>query len=64
MTETFGRPAPLIFGVVCWGGAVEEGVVGCVDITSEGGCELEGVSNVRRSFFPSVDVTSLGNGRS
>ena len=33
---TFGRPEALILGVVCWGGTAEEGVVGCVDESSEG----------------------------
>lgn len=42
-TGTFGRPEGLIFGVTCWGGAAEEGVVGCVDVSSEGGCDVKGV---------------------
>ena len=58
----FGRPEALILGTICWGGTAEDGVVGCVDKTSEGGCELEGVFNTRRSLLPSVRVGPLANG--
>ena len=39
-----GRPEGLILGVVCWGGAADEGVVGWVENASDGGCDVEGVS--------------------
>ena len=42
-----GRPEVLIFGVTCWGGAVEDGVVGWVERASEGGCEDDGVSRFK-----------------
>ena len=43
----FGRPEGLVFGVVCWGGAAEDGVVGWVEKASDGGCDVEGVSRLR-----------------
>lgn len=39
-----GRPEPFALGVVCCCGAVDEGVVGCVEKSSDGGCDVVGVS--------------------
>ena len=32
-----GRPGALALGVLCWGGAADDGVVGCVENSSEAG---------------------------
>lgn len=52
---TFGRLEAFILGVIS-----EEGVVGCVDRASEGGCDVKGVSRVGASR----EICSTGVGAS
>ena len=61
--EIIGRAELEALGVVCCGGAVDEGVVGCVDITSDGGCDVGGVSRLVVTtdvFSVEIGLSGLG----